>query len=247
LKGSTINYYERHIGDYLKDTAHLSLLEHGVYGRLLDVYYTRENGIDEGMAARLIGARSKDELAALAVILAEFFVLRSGVWTHGRCDREIERYRKRADHNRAVGKLGGRPRKVETRTEPEENPVGFQKEPEPNPQETLASNQKPVTKEKNPPATRVPPCPDGVSGQVWSDWLALRKAKKAPVTETVLRSANAEAVKAGMSLEAFLQVWCARGSQGLSAEWVKPTQSRSDSVMAGNIAAAQRYLERAGT
>jgi uncharacterized protein YdaU (DUF1376 family) len=32
-----VNYYERHIGDYLKDTAHLSLLEHGIYTRLLDV------------------------------------------------------------------------------------------------------------------------------------------------------------------------------------------------------------------
>ena len=42
-----MNYYKRHIGDYLKDTAHLSLLEHGVYARLLDVYYTRETAIPD--------------------------------------------------------------------------------------------------------------------------------------------------------------------------------------------------------
>ena len=65
-------------------------------------------------------------------------------------------------------------------------------------------------------------CPPDVDPQVWSDWQKLRKAKKAPVTETVLSSATAEAGKAGMSLEAFLRIWCARGSQGLEASWLKP-------------------------
>ncbi len=55
-----MNYYERHIGDYLKDTAHLGLMEHGIYGRLLDVYCTRECGLALADAARLVGVRSKD-------------------------------------------------------------------------------------------------------------------------------------------------------------------------------------------
>ena len=84
-----MNYYKRHIGDYIKDTAHLSLLEHGVYGRLLDVYYGRESGIPDDQAARLVGARSKDELKALRDCLSEFFKLVDGVWRNGRCDEEI--------------------------------------------------------------------------------------------------------------------------------------------------------------
>lgn len=87
-----MNYYERHIGDYLKDTAHLSLLEHGIYTRLMDVYYTRECAIPAKEAARLIGARSKDEREALETVLAEFFVLVDGVHRQERCEREIERY-----------------------------------------------------------------------------------------------------------------------------------------------------------
>ena len=87
-----MNYYERHIGDYLKDTAHLSLLEHGVYSRLLDVYYTRESGIPDNQAARLIGARTEPETQALQVVLQEFFELRDGAWRQGRCDQEISRY-----------------------------------------------------------------------------------------------------------------------------------------------------------
>jgi len=88
-----VNYYERHIGDYLKDTAHLSLLEHGVYTRLLDVYYTREGGIPAADAARLIGARTREEKQALAAVLGEFFRLDGGHHLQDRCDREIERYR----------------------------------------------------------------------------------------------------------------------------------------------------------
>jgi len=70
-------------------------------------------------------------------------------------------------------------------------------------------------------AARVPKCPDGVDAQVWADWLALRKSKRAPVTETVLRGAMSEAQKAGMSLDEFLRVWCSRGSQGLQAAWLQ--------------------------
>ena len=87
-----MNYYERHIGDYLKDTAHLSLLEHGVYTRLLDVYYTRETPIPKSDVARLIGARSRDEKQALDAVLIEFFTLEADAYVQHRCDKEILKF-----------------------------------------------------------------------------------------------------------------------------------------------------------
>lgn len=66
--------------------------------------------------------------------------------------------------------------------------------------------------------------PEDVTAQTWGDWLQLRKSKRSPVTHTVLDGARAEALKAGLSLESFLQVWCVRGSQGLMAEWLKPSE-----------------------
>ncbi len=68
----------------------------------------------------------------------------------------------------------------------------------------------------------VPPRPDDAEPQPWADWLGLRKAKSAPVTETVVAQARSEAAKAGVSLTRFLEIWCARGSQGLQADWLKP-------------------------
>ncbi|QRX82233.1 hypothetical protein [Glaciimonas sp. PAMC28666] len=52
------------------------------------------------------------------------------------------------------------------------------------------------------------------------DWLKLRKAKNAPVTETVLDMATAEAVKAGIPLMDALKICCVRGWAGFKAEWI---------------------------
>jgi hypothetical protein len=71
---------------------------------------------------------------------------------------------------------------------------------------------------------RALPAPEDVDNQVWEDWLHLRKQKRAPVTETAVQGARDEAKKAGMTLEAFLRVWCRRGSQGLEASWLKPEE-----------------------
>lgn len=98
-----MNYYEHHIGDYLKDTAHLSLVEHGVYRRLMDVYYTREAPLPRD-PSRLIGARSKEEREAVLSVLDEFFVTDGNEWLHKRCDEEIARYRAKQDNARASAK-----------------------------------------------------------------------------------------------------------------------------------------------
>lgn len=97
---------------------------------------------------------------------------------------------------------------------------------------------KEVEEERNAPkvaATKVA-CPPDVGKQEWEDWLSLRKAKKAPVTETVLKSARKEAEKAGITLNAFLTIWCARGSQGLQADWLKTNERQSFAQQAADIA-----------
>ena len=98
------------------------------------------------------------------------------------------------------------------------------------------------------------PCvgkPDGVDPQVWADWLTLRKTKRAPVTLTVLDGAICESGKAGMTLNNFLKVWCERGSQGLMASWLKPTDRNQqnglnpqEALEASNRAVAQRFLAK---
>ena len=86
-----MNYYKRHIGDYAAATRHLSLLEHGVYCMLLDIYYTSERAlpVDTRAVQRLVGARSKEEREAVETILEEFFEKGVDGWHQSRCDEEI--------------------------------------------------------------------------------------------------------------------------------------------------------------
>ena len=81
--------------------------------------------------------------------------------------------------------------------------------------------------------------PDDVDEQTWTDWLALRKAKRAAVTPTVIDGARREAGKAGMALDAFLREWCERGSQGLKAEWLRPADLARPHAQPKHAAAAR--------
>jgi DNA-binding transcriptional regulator YhcF (GntR family) len=64
--------------------------------------------------------------------------------------------------------------------------------------------------------------PSGVSEQVWNDFIALRKAKRAPLSATALSVIAKEAEKAAMHIEEALTECVTRGWQSFKAEWIKP-------------------------
>lgn len=107
-----MKHYPRHIGDYLRDTGHLTLLEHGVYTRLLDMYYDGGGPLklDVETLARRLTARTAEERAALTTILAEFFVLVDGAWTNKRCEATLSKYREFGEvQRRRVSKRYAKP------------------------------------------------------------------------------------------------------------------------------------------
>nr|DAV89559.1 MAG TPA: replisome organizer [Caudoviricetes sp.] len=71
---------------------------------------------------------------------------------------------------------------------------------------------------------------DVSSNQIWVDFLALRNARHAPLTETALNIIRKEAQKAGISLEQALETCCMRGWQGFKAEWYLKGQNRFQSI-----------------
>ena len=227
-----MNYYERHIGDYLKDTAHLSLLEHGVYARLLDVYYTKECGIEESMAARLIGARAPEEIAAMNVVLLECFILQSGVWTQSRCDREIERYREKQRKAKASADARW--------ANADRTPTAMPPDSERNanalpPQSEGNALQTPDTRHQTPkkrrkkvavaPVTLEALMNDGLPRELAEGWLAHRDAKKAPLTPLAWAGFLSEVEKAGWTASAAVEKAIARDWKGFEAAWVQDTRS----------------------
>lgn len=67
-----------------------------------------------------------------------------------------------------------------------------------------------------------------VDRQVAADFVAMRKAKKAPISQTALKMIQAESVKAGMTMQDALSECVLRGWTGFKADWVKvqPQQAR---------------------
>jgi len=61
----------------------------------------------------------------------------------------------------------------------------------------------------------------------------------------VLQQARKEAALAKLSLEAFLRIWCFRGSQGLHADWITP-QDRQRFGSSGAYDRVGAQLEVAG-
>ena len=89
-----MNYYEHHIGDYDKNTSHLTACEDGIYSRLIRRYYDKEKPLpaDVDQVKRLARARDKLERAAVDTILEEFFTLEADGWHHKVCDAVIAAY-----------------------------------------------------------------------------------------------------------------------------------------------------------
>jgi len=125
-QGARVNYYERHIGDYARDTAHLSMLEHGAYNILLDRFYATEQGIPKDQVHRIARARSREEKSAVDSVLSEFFFLDGDVYVQKRAQGEIAKAQARINAARANGRAGGRPKASQSETH--RKPTGFSTE-----------------------------------------------------------------------------------------------------------------------
>lgn len=147
-----MNYYNHHIGDYRADTAHLSLLEHGIYRQLLDQYYLSEKPIpkETELVFRRLRAITEDEQNAVIQILQEFFTWTEQGYVHARCEEELAGYRLKAEKARENGKHGGRPPK-KTEQKPTQNPEITKPVSLANPEITGSeANQEPKTKNHKP-------------------------------------------------------------------------------------------------
>lgn len=137
-----MHYYKFHISDWSLATNHLSLEEEAVYFRLLNYYYDTECPIPletQTVSRRL---RLGNHSETLELILNEFFEETDDGWINKRCDVEIEEYQKKVEHNKKVGKLGGRPKK---NNDLQDNPEITQGVSTINPDVTLTINHKPLT------------------------------------------------------------------------------------------------------
>ena len=94
--------YRRFIFDYVNDTSHLTLTEHGAYTLMLDSYYATQSPLpsDRHSLYRVVRALSPDEQKAVDAVLSEFWTETDTGWTNPRAERELRRAGQQATKGR---------------------------------------------------------------------------------------------------------------------------------------------------
>lgn len=143
-----MNFYLRHIGDYVKDTYHLSLVEHGVFTLLLDRFYGSEKPITRQQAFEICRPMTKIEKKAVDRVLTDFFIDTKEGYINRRALREIEIFQEKSAKARQSAL-----------TRWKQNPAGKSSAPDTNVMRThsernadvmLSNNQYPVTNNQYP-------------------------------------------------------------------------------------------------
>lgn len=98
-----MNFYKHYIGDFQRDTGHLSLTQRGAYLALMHHYYATEKPLPNDHAAlcRVAGAIDKAERDAVRVVMGFFTAVDSGLM-HARIEAEIEKAGNQSDTNRRI-------------------------------------------------------------------------------------------------------------------------------------------------
>jgi len=195
-----VNYYPHHIGDYLRDTSHLTALEDGTYRRMLDVYYASEKPLplETQWVCRLVRARTTEEQEAVEEILRQFFEKRPDGWHNKRADLEIRKSKVRIKAAKNNGKRGGRPI---TQRVSNANPAGLQPD---NPDESSQNQNQNQNQrvEKRSRGSRLPP--DWQPSEILKAWAV----KDRPDLEIAV------------VVERFRDYWAAKpGKAGLKLDW----------------------------
>lgn len=215
-----MRHYPFHVGDYIRATAHLDVVEDCVYRRLIDLYMETELPIPNDNLGVIRRLRLGSSGLILEPILKEFFTLEAdNCWHNSRCDAEISEFKRLAEVSRINGKLGGRPKK--TQQVILDNPAGTQQEPirlQPIPNTQYPSkqptstqpalvdvSQKPAAK---PPASRGSRLsPDWQLPKSWGDWALQQRTDWTP--EAVRKVA-----------ETFRDHWVAKaGANATKLDW----------------------------
>lgn len=206
-----MHYYQHNIGDYRRDTSHLSMLEHGAYRLLMDWHYLSEEPIpkETNEVYRRLSARTEDERVAIQTVLKDYFEIGENGYFQGRCIAEIDAYRAKAKRAMTNGKLGGRP--------PKTKEVILA-----NPEKTTSQANSITNKPINPLTNKVSKdtsadarMPDDLDVDAWTKWVDYRAKSRKPIKPVSILAAQLKLAGFGADQMAVVDESIANGWQGI--------------------------------
>jgi uncharacterized protein YdaU (DUF1376 family) len=86
-------------GDYLRDTQHLSLTEHGIYLLLISEYWNKAKPLplDVSRLHRILRCSTDAERNAVSIILDEFFEQSESGYIHSRIEKDLQTHQEKAE------------------------------------------------------------------------------------------------------------------------------------------------------
>lgn len=178
-----MNYYKHYMGDYQRDTGHLSLAQDGAYRRMMDHYYSTEQPLpaDKDSLYRICGAMEKKEREAADFVAKAFFVTHNGQLHHQRIDEEIAKAQEKIANLKVNASEGGmksgkaRASKAEANASPDAKANGTSKS-------EAKTNNTNTNNHTKPNGLENLSLPAWMSPELWGEWVQYRTSIKAKLT-----------------------------------------------------------------
>lgn len=230
-----MNFYKHYIGDFQRDTGHLSLTERGAYLCLIHHYYATEKPLPNDHAAlcRIAGAMDKAERDAVRAAMSFFDAVESGLM-HKRIEAEIEKNGRIADTNRDIAVAREAKRRAERESRTEHEPSTKRAQGVPRTLHEQSTHQTPDTRHQTEPSVlkktargRAPPAVEvaeliaaGFEPAVATEFIAHKAAVKAPLTARAWADHLSESAKAGWTPQQAAEKVMAKAWKGFEAKYV---------------------------
>lgn len=227
-----MNYYQHHIGDFIRDTSRLTDSQCMAYLRLIWIYYETEEPFecDIDAVAFKIGASASDVRQLTNI----FFFEHNGKFHHSRCDKEILAFRDKSKKaKKSANARWDNANAMRTHTERNANAPVFDANQEP-----VTSNHKPIKETKEsctkPVASAPAPVPTPAETQItiptnkngnefpilktkMAEWEATFPGVDVPLTLVEIRQwcvDNPSKRKTDKGIHSFINRWLAREQNG---------------------------------
>lgn len=256
-------WHKRYHGDALNGYMGLTLEQRGAYTTLLDLMYDTDWEV---------GIRDRERWIAghLNVSVRRWKTLRDDLLAAGKIDifdgcisnfryrkeREsaLSLSRKRSESGASGGEKSGEVRRNSSKNNNRDEANASDLPPYARATESdtdTEDNKTSVLSSKRGRSPRIEKPPQ-VDEQVWTDFIKLRQAKRAPLTQTALNRIAGEVDKVrrhGFTLNDALAMCCERGWQGFKAEWLERNGNggnyRNGSGAGGRVDGFANALDRA--
>ena len=224
-----MHYYTFKPKDYMSKTAFLEPLEDLAYRRMLDHCYLTKNPLPKDIEEIAMLIRMRTHTDCIRTVLHYFFELTNDGYVNDKVLRELSAYHSKSSKAKASAdarweKQRNKIKDLDVKTnecDSNANALSCGCKGNAN-QQPITNNQEPIYIQNKPVKFMFKGELEklGADKQLVSDWLVVRKGKKAANTETALKGFVSQVEKSGLELNTVLKICVDNSWSGFKQDWI---------------------------